>query len=76
MGEQMLRVGDRVRWRGAWGSQPARLAVVTSIDETDRPHEKYGREVQELPWARVRADYCTVGLNNGHWAYGSQLDPE
>jgi hypothetical protein len=71
----MLHVGDAVAWRGAWGSEAPRRAVVRSIEQTYHPREKYGTQVQEMPWSRVRKNYAVVDLDNGHWAYGEQIYP-
>jgi hypothetical protein len=68
-----LKVGDTVNWSGAWGSQFPMPAIVTDIQETDMPRSKYGREVESMDWDRM--DYCVVTLDNGHWAYGTQLTP-
>ncbi len=71
-----LRQGDKVRWRGGWGSDPEREAEVTGIDRVE-PGEKYGTRVQSMSWVEVVRDPspCIVALDNGHWAYGYQLRP-
>jgi hypothetical protein len=71
----VLSVGDRVVWRGAWGSAPPLLARVEGLERT--PHgscSKYGTPVPSMPWAEV-ADCAVVSLDNGSWAYGYQLAP-
>lgn len=70
-----LRVGDVVLWRGSWGSDVRRHAVVTDLEQTSEPNEKYGERVDSLDWARVQAGFAVVTLDNGHWAYGHQLEP-
>ena len=69
----VLRVGDRVVYRPYWGKDVPRVAVVTSMTVTAEPREKYGEEVQEVPWDVVRANRCIVSLGSS-WAYGSQID--
>lgn len=69
----MLTVGDTVNWSNGWGMDFPKKAKVTSIEETDEVREKYGKDVQQIPWSRK--DYCTVDLDNGHWAYGEQIEP-
>jgi len=70
--QEVLRVGDTVVWRGGWGADPPKLAVITSISMCE-PGEKYGDPVDEMPWSLVPV-HATVGLDNGHWAYGDQLE--
>lgn len=72
---ERLHVGDDVMWRGCWGEDPAKVARVTGIDYTAIPRSKYGRPVNSALWVDVRANHAIVTLDNGHWAYGEQLDP-
>jgi hypothetical protein len=71
---ERLRIGDQVIWRGAWGTQAPLRVRVEAIDAVE-PGEKYGTEVTEMAWTLVREDRAVVSLDNGHWAYGSQLAP-
>lgn len=71
----MLTVGDTVLWRGSWGNDAPRTAVVTAIERTEDAHAKYGADVDAIAWYHVRLGYAVVSLDNGHWAYGSQLEP-
>lgn len=69
-----LKVGDTVMWRGAWGMDPAKPAVVEEIERTEQPRSKYdGVSVSEIDWKDKH--YALVTLDNGHWAYGEQLSP-
>lgn len=70
-----LKVGDTVMWKGGWGRSIARKAVVTQMEITERPREKYGADVSEAQWVTVREDRVIVTLDNGHWAYGYQITP-
>jgi hypothetical protein len=74
--EPVLRIGDMVMWRGAWGSEPAKVAKVTGI-EVCAVGTKNGMSVSNAKWTTVKSGKKTivVDLDNGHWAYGSQLDP-
>jgi len=72
---KMLRVGDPVRWRGAWGSEPEKIARVKNMEVTDHPREKYGMDAEEVSWDVVFENRVVVSLDNGHWAYGEQLRP-
>jgi hypothetical protein len=66
-----LKIGDEVSWRGAWGSEAPKNAVVTEIEVTNGG--KYGRAVNSIEWTRVRDRNVVVTLDNGHWAYGEQI---
>ena len=71
----LLRIGDTVRWRGAWGHDPERRATITAIEWVE-PGQKYGDpHITAMPWAEVRV-HAVVTLDNGHWAYGDQIRPE
>lgn len=71
----MVRIGDEVMWRGAWGNDPAKRVKVKHLEVTEHPGMKYGEDVKEVPWDTVRANKCLFTLDNGHWAYGKQIDP-
>lgn len=66
-----LKVGDQVLWRGAWGEGKEEKATVTRIEATAQVHEKYGNEVSKVDWDKP----FIVDLDNGHWAYSTQLKP-
>jgi len=71
----MLRIGDRVNWRGAWGSESIRKVTIESLEVTEYPREKYGDEVSEVSWQVIKENRCVVGIDSGNWAYGSQIAP-
>lgn len=71
--EEIVRVGDTVIWRGAWGQDPAKEAVVDVIEADADFEDRVGRPVESLPWSRVPQSILT--LTNGHWAYGYQISP-
>jgi hypothetical protein len=73
--EKLLRIGDPVIWRGGWGSDPPKDATVTDITLADEERGKYGEEVKSMSWELVPIWAC-VSLDNGHWAYGYQLEPK
>lgn len=70
-----LRVGHPVIWRGSWGTDAPRVVLVTDIEQVREIGDKYGVAVESLPWSTVRAGFAVVSLENGHWAYGYQLEP-
>jgi len=71
---KMLRIGDTVSWRHGWGAEPPKRATIIEID-ANTGGSKYGDEVQEVAWELVLDNDVTVTLDNGHWAYGHQIDP-
>jgi len=70
----VLKVGDVVIWRGGWGRDAPLKATVTHLEVTERPGEKYGHEVTEVLWTTVSEDRVVVDLDNGHFAYGHQIN--
>ena len=66
-----LKIGDKVWWRGGFGSEPAKLATIEEIEITNG--DKYGTEVDEVKWALVYDRNVVVSLDNDHWAYAYQL---
>jgi hypothetical protein len=69
----LLKIGDQVIWRGAWGSELPKKATVESI-EVCEPGTKYGDEVDQIEWSRVRTRGVIVTFSdNDHWAYGNQI---
>lgn len=72
---EMMKIGDSVLWSGGWGRRAPKPAVVASIEITDIPGDAYGQPATFVPWDTVRTDDCVVvTLENGHWAYGFQLE--
>ena len=67
-----LKVGDKVWWRGGFGSEPKKLATVEEIEIT-RGY-KYGDQVDEVDWDEVYDRNVVVSFSdNNHWAYASQI---
>lgn len=67
-----LKVGDKVWWRGGFGSEPAKLATVEEIEITNG--YKYGDQVDEVSWKQVYDRNVVVSFSdNDHWAYASQI---
>ena len=67
-----LKVGDIVNWKGAWGSQSSKDAVVDGI-EINCINKYDGENVDEVNWRKVNNRSTIISLNNGHWAYGTQI---
>ena len=64
------KIGDRVRYRGGWGSETVSTTVIEHI-ELCEDGEKYGESVPEIDDARK--NNCVFDLSNGHWCYGWQI---
>jgi hypothetical protein len=73
--KMLLKVGDTVQWKGAWGRDLPQLAKVTSIELVVPGEKDGGEEVQKAPWSIVETNAVVVTLDNGHWAYGDQISP-
>lgn len=69
--QKTIKIGDVVSWRGAWGRDSAKDAVVEGIEVNCE--DKEGTPVTE-----ITTDECNgrtiFTLDNGHWAYGYQID--
>lgn len=68
----ILKIGDKVMWRGAWGKDPAEEAIIEGI-ELCLDGAKYGDAVESVSWNDVKNGNVVVSLDNGHWAYGHQI---
>lgn len=71
MKSNMLKIGDTVLWRGGFGTDSPKKAKVEEIEITNGG--KYGDPVDEVPWSKVQGRNAVVTLDNGHWAYASQI---
>ena len=69
--DNVLRVGDTVLWRGGFGRDPAREAVVEAIELVDED-SKYGEVVQTAPWSRLTGRHAVISFEN-YWAYAEQI---
>ena len=68
-----ISVGDKVMWRGGFGTQPPKEATITGIELCGYAGAKYGEPRSSVDWSQQ--DRIVVDLDNGHWARGSQLSP-
>lgn len=67
----ILTVGDEVNWRGGFGNDSPKTAVVKNIELCEQKRSKSGIPVKSVSWDKK--DYIVVSLSNGHWAYGYQI---
>ena len=68
-----LKVGDKVIWRGGWGFDPPETAKVKGIEMNCV--NKEGTPIRSIDWSKVNTRSVIVNLDNGHWAYGTQITP-
>jgi len=67
-----LKIGDKVWWRGGFGSEPKKLATVEMIEITKG--YKYGDQVEEVDWDEVYDRNVVVCFSdNNYWAYAEQI---
>jgi hypothetical protein len=70
----IIKVGDRVNWRGGFGADTPKIATITGMDITEQPREKYGESVEEVDIDLIRQNRVLFSLDNGHWAYSDQIE--
>ena len=73
MNDNLIRIGDAVLCRGRFGRESSLPVTITHLELCVEAGDKYGVPVAELPWSEK--DRAVVYMDNGHWAYGSQLEP-
>tara|TARA_A100001037_G_C14878945_1_gene513046 strand:- start:298 stop:543 length:246 start_codon:yes stop_codon:yes gene_type:complete len=73
--DKQLQVGDKVLWRGGFGTHQPLVATVVGMAITEGPRQKYGASVVAVDWTVVRANRVVFDLDNGHWAYAEQIQP-
>jgi len=66
LGDNTVKLGDTVMSR--FGE-----ARIITMELTDRPREKYGREVDEVSWFWVERNRVVFDLDNGHWSYSENI---
>ena len=72
----MIKVGDKVNWRGCFGTAEAKQAVVDGIEINCV--NKEGDVVDEVPWSEVTdrsviINLIAEGSKTSNWAYGDQV---
>ena len=68
----VLKVGDKVSWRGSWGRDLPREVTIASIEVNCI--NKSGTQVQEVDWSFVNNRSVIVDFSDvDNWAYGTQI---
>ena len=73
MSDNLIRVGDTVFCRSGCGSETPQPVIITHLELCAEEGDKWGVPVSELPWSEKGR--AVMNLNNGHWCYGSQIEP-
>lgn len=68
---ECLQIGDHVLVRKIDGG--IREHVITNIEITSEPGEKFGLPVRELAW--TMRSIMVVDLEDGSFAFGNDIDP-
>jgi len=71
--QTVIKVGDKVGYRGAFGGGHPTTATVEGLTLTTEARSKYGKSVQEVNIDDVKANKVVFDLSDGHWAYASQI---
>ena len=68
----VLKVGDKVSWRGSWGRDLPKEVTVASIEVNCI--NKSGTQVEEVEWDFVNNRSVIVDFSDvDNWAYGNQI---
>jgi len=73
MSHRVVRVGDRVRWSGGFGRLAAEECTVARMELT-MPGAAHGQKINEADEELMKSGRVIFDLNNGHWAYGYQIE--
>jgi len=69
-----LEVGDQVTYRPGFSGERAPKRVLVENIQRVQPGEKYGEDIEEVDEEEAKTDSIVVDLDDGHWAYGSQIE--
>lgn len=70
-----VKIGDAVKWKGAFGMDAPRTVHVVEMEVTDTPRSKYGKQVTEVDVELIKKNRVLFTLDNGTWAYSEQIEP-
>jgi hypothetical protein len=69
--EPIIKVGSKVIYKGAWGSDQEKEVEVLRIEKCENEGDKYGTQVDDILWSEK--DYGVYDVSDGHWCYGYQI---
>jgi len=72
--KKIIHVDDYVSYRGGFGADAPKQAMVTGLTLTKEPREKYGVDVSRVSIEEIAANRVLFSLDDGHWAYSDQID--
>ena len=58
--DKQLQGGDKVLWRGGFGTHQPQVATVMDMAITEGPRQKYGASVVAVDWTVVRANRAAL----------------
>ena len=70
-GNQTIKIGMTVVYRGSWGHDAPKEAIVEGIELCEQERMKYGEPVDEVAIADVKRS--VFDLSDEHWCYGYQI---
>ena len=73
--KEYLEVNDDGIHKGAWGTEPPRVAKVTSIQKFE--NEGTNKYINKISWKDFHANQeeYVVNFHDNHWAYNYQINP-
>ena len=70
-----IKVGDRIVYRPAFGSEPPTVKTVEGLTLTRGSRSKYGEQTESVTWEQIKANRVLFSLG-GHWCYSDQVCKE
>jgi hypothetical protein len=74
MSNNTIKIGDSITYRGCFGSDRPKQAVVEHMEVTAQRRSKYGESVREVGVDMVKENRVLFSLSDGHWCYSDQVD--
>tara|TARA_Y100001951_G_scaffold99417_1_gene101422 strand:+ start:209 stop:649 length:441 start_codon:yes stop_codon:yes gene_type:complete len=71
---KLIHIDDYVSYRGGFGSDTPKQAMVTGFTLTKEPRDKYGVEVSRVSLEEIAENRVVFSFDDGHWAYSEQVD--
>jgi hypothetical protein len=69
-----IKIGDTINYRGCFGSDRPKQAIVEHMEVTAQRRSKYGESVKEVSVDMVKENRVLFSLSDGHWCYSDQVD--
>jgi hypothetical protein len=69
-----IKIGDTITYRGCFGSDLPKQAIVEHMEVTPQRRSKYGESVREVGVDMVKDNRVLFSMSDGHWCYSDQVD--